>query len=115
AALEDLATQELAGRRVAVLGDMLELGAEEAAHHRAVGAVAGDAGVDVLIAVGPRAAAMLETFAGDAHAVPDAAAAAELADAVVADGDLVLVKGSRGVGLEVVAEALAGARTGAGG
>ena len=73
-------------------------------------------GVDVLIAVGPRAAAMLDTFgAGEAHAVADAAAAAELADAVVTGGDVVLVKGSRGVGLEVVAEALAAARTGAGG
>ena len=63
----------------------------------------------VLIAVGPRAAAMLETFgAGEAHAVADAAAAAALADEVVAAGDVVLVKGSRGVGLEVVAEALVG-------
>ena len=116
AALDDLATQEPAGRRVAVLGDMLELGPEETAHHRAVGAHAGEAGVDVLIAVGPRAAAMLDTFStGEAHAVPDAEAAAALADTVVTRGDLVLVKGSRGVGLEVVAEALAGERTGAGG
>lgn len=116
AALDDLATQEPTGRRVAVLGDMLELGPEEATHHRAVGAYAAAAGVDVLIAAGPRAAAMLETFAGgEAHAVPDAEAAAALADAVVAAGDLVLVKGSRGVGLEVVADALAGSRTGAGG
>jgi UDP-N-acetylmuramoyl-tripeptide--D-alanyl-D-alanine ligase len=107
AALDDLATQAPSGRRVAVLGDMLELGAEEAALHREVGADAARAGVDVLVAVGPRAAAMLETFGGEAHAVADAAAAAELADALVAPGDLVLVKGSRGVGLEVVAEALA--------
>ena len=63
AALDDLATQEPTGRRVAVLGDMLELGPEEAAHHRADRRPrGGDAGVDVLIAVGPRAAAMLETF-----------------------------------------------------
>ena len=116
AALDDLATQEPTGRRVAVLGDMLELGPEEAAHHRAIGAHARDAGVEVLIAVGPRAAAMLETFgAGEAHAVADAAAAAALADEVVATGDVVLVKGSRGVGLEVVAEALSAERTGAGG
>jgi UDP-N-acetylmuramoyl-tripeptide--D-alanyl-D-alanine ligase len=39
--------------------------------------------------------------------VPDAAAAAVLVDELVAPGDVVLVKGSRGVGLEVVAEALA--------
>jgi UDP-N-acetylmuramoyl-tripeptide--D-alanyl-D-alanine ligase len=108
AALDDLATQAPSGRRVAVLGDMLELGADEAALHREVGAEAARAGVDVLVAVGPRARAMVDAFGGEAHAAPDAAAAAELADALVAPGDLVLVKGSRGVGLEVVAEALAG-------
>ncbi len=109
AALDDLATQEPAGRRVAVLGDMLELGPEEAAHHRGIGAHAEAAGVELLIAVGPRAAAMLDAFGGEAHAVADAAAAAALADDVVGPGDVVLVKGSRGVGLEVVAEALVAA------
>ena len=49
---------------------------------------------------------MLDAFGGEAHAVPDAAAAAALADELVAPGDVVLVKASRGVGLEVVAEAL---------
>jgi UDP-N-acetylmuramoyl-tripeptide--D-alanyl-D-alanine ligase len=107
AALDDLATQAPSGRRIAVLGDMLELGADEAELHREVGAVAADAGVDVLVAVGPRAEAMLESFEGESFAVADAAAAAELADSLVTSGDLVLVKGSRGVGLEVVAEALA--------
>jgi UDP-N-acetylmuramoyl-tripeptide--D-alanyl-D-alanine ligase len=108
AALDDLATQAPSGRRIAVLGDMLELGADEAALHREVGAEAARAGVDVLVAVGPRSKAMLERFEGESHAAPDAAAAAALADALVGPGDLVLVKGSRGVGLEVVAEALAG-------
>jgi UDP-N-acetylmuramoyl-tripeptide--D-alanyl-D-alanine ligase len=107
AALDDLATQAPTGRRVAVLGDMLELGPDEAALHREAGADASRAGVDVLGAVAPPAAAMLEAFDGESHAVPDAAAAAALADELIAPGDLVLVKGSRGVGLEVVAEALA--------
>ena len=44
AALDDLALQETAGRRVAVLGDMLELGPEEAEHHREIGAYAASAG-----------------------------------------------------------------------
>jgi UDP-N-acetylmuramoyl-tripeptide--D-alanyl-D-alanine ligase len=113
AALDDFATQDPAGRRIAVLGDMLELGSDEADLHREVGAEAARAGVDVLVAVGPRAAAMLDTFGGDARAVPDAAAAATVAASLVAPGDLVLVKGSRGVGLEVVAEALAARETGA--
>jgi UDP-N-acetylmuramoyl-tripeptide--D-alanyl-D-alanine ligase len=106
AALDELAAETPAGRRIAVLGDMLELGAEEARLHREVGAVAQGAGVDVLVTVGPRAAAMLDAFDGESYAVADAAEAAALAGELVADGDVMLVKGSRGVGLEVVAEAL---------
>jgi UDP-N-acetylmuramoyl-tripeptide--D-alanyl-D-alanine ligase len=106
AALDDLATLQPAGRRVAVLGDMLELGADESALHREAGADAARAGVDLLVAVGPRAVAMLDAFDGEAHAVADAAEAAALAGELVEPGDVVLVKGSRGVGLEVVAEAL---------
>ena len=56
AALDDLATHETAGRRLAVLGDMLELGPAEDEHHRDVGAYAATAGVDVLVTVGERAA-----------------------------------------------------------
>jgi UDP-N-acetylmuramoyl-tripeptide--D-alanyl-D-alanine ligase len=110
AALDDLATLQPAGRRVAVLGDMLELGADEVGLHRAAGADAARAGVDLLVAVGPRSVAMLDAFDGEAHAVADAAEAAALAGELVEPGDVVLVKGSRGVGLEVVAEALVAAR-----
>jgi len=107
AALDDLATQEPAGgRRIAVLGDMLELGTGEAEAHREVGAHAARTGVDVLVTVGPRAAAMTDRFGGEAHSVPDAAAAASLARELLEPGDLVLVKASRGIGLEAVAEAL---------
>jgi UDP-N-acetylmuramoyl-tripeptide--D-alanyl-D-alanine ligase len=110
AALDDLASHEPAGRRVAVLGDMLELGAASEELHREVGAAAEAAGVDLLITVGPRAAAMLDTFDGDSYAVADAAEAAALAGELVEPGDVVLVKGSRGVGLEVVAEGLLAAQ-----
>jgi UDP-N-acetylmuramoyl-tripeptide--D-alanyl-D-alanine ligase len=106
AALDELAAQTPAGRRVAVLGDMLELGAAEVELHREVGAAAEAAGVDVLVAVGPRAAAMLDTFDGESYAVADASEAAALAGELVGPGDVLLVKGSRGVGLEVVADAL---------
>jgi UDP-N-acetylmuramoyl-tripeptide--D-alanyl-D-alanine ligase len=108
AALDDLALQEPAGRRVAVLGDMLELGPEEVQHHREVGAHAGRAGVEVLVTVGRRAAVMAEVYDGEVHAVEDAAEAARIVSGLLRPGDLVLVKGSRGVGLEVVAAALAG-------
>jgi UDP-N-acetylmuramoyl-tripeptide--D-alanyl-D-alanine ligase len=107
AALDDLAGRQVAGRRVAVLGDMLELGADEAALHREVGSLAGEAGVSLLVTVGPRAAAMLDTFDGEGYAVADAGEAAALTAELIGPGDVVLVKGSRGVGLEVVAPALA--------
>jgi UDP-N-acetylmuramoyl-tripeptide--D-alanyl-D-alanine ligase len=109
AALDDLSLQEPARRRVAVLGDMLELGADEREHHRQIGAYAASSRVDVLVTVGPLAAEMGARFEGEVHAVADARAAARLARDLVQPGDVVLVKGSRGVGLEVVAEGLAGA------
>jgi UDP-N-acetylmuramoyl-tripeptide--D-alanyl-D-alanine ligase len=109
AALDELASHDTAGRRVAVLGDMLELGAESEALHREVGDVAAAAGVELLITVGPGAAAMLDTFEGESYAVADAAEAAAVLGELIEPGDLVLVKGSRGIGLEVVAEALQGA------
>ncbi len=100
AALDDLAAAA-PGRRVAVLGDMLELGPDSERFHREIGTYARERGVDLLVTVGPRAAAM----EGD-QAVANAAEAAALLPELLEDGDTVLVKGSRGVGLEVVAEAL---------
>jgi UDP-N-acetylmuramoyl-tripeptide--D-alanyl-D-alanine ligase len=100
AALDDLAVSA-DGRRVAVLGDMLELGPEELRFHAEIGAHARADGVELLVTVGPLAREMR----GD-HAVDTAAEAAELVRGLVRPGDTVLVKASRGVGLEVVAEAL---------
>jgi UDP-N-acetylmuramoyl-tripeptide--D-alanyl-D-alanine ligase len=105
AALDDLLASA-PGRRVAVLGDMLELGPDEIGFHEQLGAYAGERGVDVLIAVGPLAAHMAAGYGGELHAVADAAAAATRAGELVRPGDTVLVKASRGVGLEVVAEGL---------
>jgi UDP-N-acetylmuramoyl-tripeptide--D-alanyl-D-alanine ligase len=109
AALDELATTA-AGRRVAVLGDMLELGEhDERRYHRELGEQALAAGVALLITVGARAAWAAESFAGGEHvAAPDAPAAAELLRTRLLPGDTVLVKGSRGVALERVAEVLAG-------
>ncbi|MDA0164849.1 UDP-N-acetylmuramoyl-tripeptide--D-alanyl-D-alanine ligase [Solirubrobacter ginsenosidimutans] len=108
AALDDLATQAPAGgRRVAVLGDMLELGAGEAEEHRAVGAYAASSGVDVLVAVGPLSSVMPASFGGESYVAADATSAASVVAGLVAPGDVVLVKASRGIGLETVAEALA--------
>jgi UDP-N-acetylmuramoyl-tripeptide--D-alanyl-D-alanine ligase len=100
AALDDLAVSA-GGRRVAVLGDMLELGPDERRFHAEIGDHARAAGVELLVTVGPLAREMQGN-----HAVDTAAEAAALVRELVEPGDTVLVKASRGVGLEVVAEAL---------
>jgi UDP-N-acetylmuramyl pentapeptide synthase len=87
---------------------MLELGPEAGPSlHREVAQHAAARGVDVLVTVGALAALMAgEAFGGESHSVPDASAAAELLGGLLREGDTVLVKGSRGVGLERVAQAL---------
>jgi UDP-N-acetylmuramoyl-tripeptide--D-alanyl-D-alanine ligase len=107
AAIDDLAETAVA-RRVAVLGDMLELGPEGPRLHRELGAHAAAAGVELLVTVGPLAAEMGREIAGAVYAAPDAKAAAQLLPGLLREGDTVLVKGSRGVGLERVCERLRG-------
>jgi UDP-N-acetylmuramoyl-tripeptide--D-alanyl-D-alanine ligase len=106
AAIDDLADTATA-RRVAVLGDMLELGPEAPRLHREIGEHARTRGVELLVSVGPLAAEISNGFAGEAHAVADASAAAELIGGLLRAEDTVLVKGSRGVGLERVVAKLA--------
>jgi UDP-N-acetylmuramoyl-tripeptide--D-alanyl-D-alanine ligase len=106
AALDDLAASA-SGRRVAVLGDMLELGPDEIRFHEEIGAHARGAGLDLLVTVGPLAAAMGPAFGGRTVAVDGAGDAVEALRPLLAEGDTVLVKASRGVGLEVVARGLA--------
>jgi UDP-N-acetylmuramoyl-tripeptide--D-alanyl-D-alanine ligase len=108
AALDDLAATA-PGRRVAVLGDMLELGPAAPQFHAEIGRHATARGVDVLVTVGPLSTDMAAAFEGEVHSVADAREAAALVPEIVAPGDTVLVKASRGIGLEVVADALAGA------
>jgi len=107
--LADAAASVGGTRRVAVLGDMLELGPRDRSYHAELGEVAEAAAVDVLVTVGPLAAAIAERFGGESHPVADAAEAAAIVPELVQGGDVILVKGSRGVGLELVCRAL-GAR-----
>ena len=109
AALEDLvqtAARAPDARPVAVLGDMRELGPTAREYHVELGEEVAHAGVEVLVTVGELAEAIGEPFAGEVHAVPDAAAAAELVPELVRPGDIVLVKGSLAVGLKAVCRAL---------
>jgi UDP-N-acetylmuramoyl-tripeptide--D-alanyl-D-alanine ligase len=104
AALEHLA--ELAGdrRRVAVLGEMAELGEEAKVFHREVGEEVARSGVAVLVAVGPLAEGYAAAADGvETRSVDDAQAAADTVSELLRPGDVVLVKGSRAVGLEAVA------------
>jgi UDP-N-acetylmuramoyl-tripeptide--D-alanyl-D-alanine ligase len=103
AALDHFATLEASGRRLAVLGEMRELGPNAAAYHREIGDYARRAGVELIIGVGELA----DAYAPDER-VPDADAAADTLAAALGPGDAVLVKGSRAVGLERVAEKLTG-------
>ncbi len=111
AALDDLAAtaSDRGGRRVAVLGDMRELGPDELAYHEELGRQAARAGVDLLVTVGQLAAAAAPPFAGDVRRAGDAAAAAELLPSLLEPGDTVLVKASNGVGLAEVSRRLAAA------
>jgi UDP-N-acetylmuramoyl-tripeptide--D-alanyl-D-alanine ligase len=109
AALAHLAERAGSRRRVAVLGDMAELGSGGPAFHQEIGELAAANRVKALVAVGELARGYLEGATGIAVTrwCPDARAAVAATEEVVEPGDCVLVKGSRAVGLEVVAEALA--------
>jgi UDP-N-acetylmuramoyl-tripeptide--D-alanyl-D-alanine ligase len=102
AALDHLASLKAGGRRLAVLGEMKELGPEAAVYHREIGRHARERGVELLIGVGELAS----EYGPDEH-VADAEAAADALASALGPGDAVLVKGSRAVGLERVAEKLA--------
>lgn len=110
AMLGALAASPWTGRRVAVLGDMLELGDRSASFHREIGEAAARAGVGLVIAVGRFAGdvAAGARAAGLEHARPveDVVAAAELLAGEIRPGDLVLAKASRGIGLEGALPAL---------
>jgi UDP-N-acetylmuramoyl-tripeptide--D-alanyl-D-alanine ligase len=114
ASLEALGSDTTAVRRLAVLGDMLELGPDAQAYHRELGDEATDARVLILVTVGELARSAGETFVGGEHFhVADASEAASVLAPLLGRGDVVLVKGSRDVGLEAVARRLTLLRAGA--
>ena len=105
AALEAIAELP-AGRRVAVLGEMLELGDLGPQAHHDVGRLAAVVGFDRVVAIGPGAAAIAEGAGAVGEAVPDVDVAVRTLSAWLTDGDVVLVKASRGCRLERVVDAL---------
>ncbi|MEU1695296.1 UDP-N-acetylmuramoyl-tripeptide--D-alanyl-D-alanine ligase [Streptomyces hirsutus] len=113
AALRALAAMGNGRRTWAVLGKMAELGDEALAEHDAVGRLAVRLNVSKLVAVGGREAAWLQlgaynegSWGEESVHVSDAQAAVDLLRSELRQGDVVLVKASRSVGLESVAQAL---------
>jgi len=106
--LADVAAQRMGARAVAVLGEMAELGPEAAAFHREIGEYAAAHGVALVLAIGAPGEAYLDGYgsAGNARAAADVPAAAAILRELIEPGDVVLVKGSRSVGLERVTERL---------
>jgi UDP-N-acetylmuramoyl-tripeptide--D-alanyl-D-alanine ligase len=93
-------------RLVAVLGGMFELGPNSRAYHREAGEHAAEAGVNLLVCVGEEARWYAETFPGQTLFFDDAESAAEGLHDKLAPGDYVVVKGSRGVGLDALTSTL---------
>ena len=110
AALQTLHDLPCPGRRVAVVGEMAELGSHATQAHREIGERCAELGVNPLVAVGRFARDTIDAAraAGliDAIECPDVNSASLLVKKLVRPGDTVLVKASRAAGLERVGQAL---------
>lgn len=109
AALDAVAAMAGGRRAVAVLGPMLELGAEAEAAHRAVGSAAAEHGVHTVIVVGDQARGIGEgASSGGSHVeyAPDVESAYAMTVDIVEAGDIVLVKSSNGAGLRFLGDRL---------
>jgi UDP-N-acetylmuramoyl-tripeptide--D-alanyl-D-alanine ligase len=93
-------------RLVVVLGGMFELGACARAYHREAGELAARVGVDLLVCVGDEARWYAETFPGRALFYPNAESAADALRTELRARDYLIVKGSRGVGLDILTRKL---------
>ncbi|SMG37888.1 UDP-N-acetylmuramoyl-tripeptide--D-alanyl-D-alanine ligase [Fibrobacter sp. UWB13] len=109
-ALQTLGNMRVEGKRIAVLGDMLELGKESGNLHKQIGALVPEMNFDMLLAVGKEAKKYVEGAKSRGmknvqyfETVPEVIS--ELSE-IVAEGDILLVKGSRGMHMEQVVEAL---------
>jgi UDP-N-acetylmuramoyl-tripeptide--D-alanyl-D-alanine ligase len=116
AALEVLTAAEVTGRRIALLGEMKELGDSALQCHHDVGVAAAEAGLSLLVAVGAHAGDIVNGARGAGMAAetlqvsPDVASAAAYLNNYFEPGDCVLVKGSRGVQMEDALETWRAAR-----
>lgn len=112
AALETIANLKPRGRRLAVLGDMRELGKSSERYHREIGEFAAKCNLDLLGCVGEQSILAAEAAeragmaAGAIVRFADAAAATRKVPKWLREGDIILLKASRGIHLEMVAQAI---------
>ena len=98
---------KLGGRRIAILGDMKELGKDELDLHREVGAYAKEVGIDMLVAVGPLSEATAEGFGEGAYYAATVERCIDRIKRYLQPGDTILVKASHSMRFERIVEALA--------
>ena len=106
--VETFARMDIPGRKVAVLGDMFELGSEEETLHRRVGGIVAASGLDFLITVGVRARWIADSAEKAGMDLSEIFVAADVPEAkrllgkIIRAGDGVLIKASRGMALEAI-------------
>jgi UDP-N-acetylmuramoyl-tripeptide--D-alanyl-D-alanine ligase len=115
-ALETLVEAKGKGRAIAVLGDMLELGDFSEEAHQRIGQKMSELSIDFLLAMGEKAPVVIESAIrhgfprGKARIVENHSEAVSLLRQMIQKGDWILIKGSRGMAMEKIAEGLAGGR-----
>jgi len=115
-AIETISEIPGAGRRVAIIGDMLELGAWSVRSHMEIGRLAQKSGIELLVTVGERAGhireAAIEAGMDEKNAIhfKDSDETAGRINGLIKSGDLILIKGSRRMKLENVLSAIQGER-----
>ena len=97
---------KLSGRRIAILGDMKELGKDELSLHREVGAYAKEVGIDMLVAVGPLSEATAEGYGEGAYYAATVERCIDRIKRYLQPGDTILVKASHSMQFERIVEAL---------
>ena len=106
--LDTLAKMECKGRRIAVLGDMLELGERSKMYHRQIGVYVSEKGIDSVFCNGPLARIIAESFGEGAYHFDEQEKLAGCLLKEIVKGDIVLFKGSRAMALENIANQVMG-------
>ncbi len=105
-AIDSLSQMQIKGRRIAVLGDMLELGGSSEAYHKQIGKHARESGIKHLFAFGKYAASIAEAFGEGGRYFSDKSELLKELMNLIEKGDLVLLKASRDMALEEIAESI---------